>query len=239
MEILKKLSAVPAADPARCGSTTIAFLGDSVTHGCFEVWEAGGKMNYTFDPEAVYHNQLRKKLNEIFPLMPVNIVNAGINGDSAAGGLSRLERDVLSHHPDLTVVCFGLNDVHGERDRYLASLRSIFETLTEAGCEVIFLTPNRMNDYVDPNICGDTLKAIAAHTADMQTGGRMDEYMEKACGTARSVRGVRIADAYARWTKLHDSGCDTTALLVNHINHPNRAMHRLFADELFRVITEE
>lgn len=237
MKILKKL----ASDPASCGSTTVAFLGDSVTHGCFEVWEAGGKMNYTFDPQAVYHNQFRMMLNELFPLMPVNIINAGINGDSTRGGLNRLERDVLAHRPDLTVVCYGLNDVHGDLSAYEANLRAILETLVRSGCEVIFQTPNRMNDYVDENIQGDTLKAIAAQTAGMQSvsGGRMDEFMEKAREVVRSVDGVRLSDAYARWTKLHDGGCDTTALLSNHINHPNRAMHRLFAEELIRVIAED
>ena len=92
----------------------IAFLGDSVTHGCFETAPGGGA---TYDFEAVYHNRLRLMLSEKEPTRPVSVVNAGVNGDSAAGGLARLDRDVLRFRPDLCVVNFGLNDVNGDYDR--------------------------------------------------------------------------------------------------------------------------
>lgn len=40
---------------------TIVFLGDSVTHGCFEVIEgAKGTLEVVCDFEAVYHNQFKK-----------------------------------------------------------------------------------------------------------------------------------------------------------------------------------
>ena len=44
---------------------------------------------------------------------------------------------------------------------------------------------------------------------------------------------VVLVDAYDRWCKLHATGVDTTELLVNHVNHPNRQMHQLFADALY------
>lgn len=68
-------------------------------------------------------------MNILYPEVPVNIVNAGISGDCAEGGLKRLERDVLSYNPDLIVVCYGLNEVGKSKDGldlYINSLWGIF-----------------------------------------------------------------------------------------------------------------
>ena len=51
-----------------------------------------------------------KIFSVLFPNVPLNIINAGISGNNSTDGLNRLERDVIAYKPDLTVVCFGLND---------------------------------------------------------------------------------------------------------------------------------
>ena len=55
MEIIKKIQA-KASDNWGNGAVTIAFLGDSVTQGCFEVYkkEDGGIETY-YDKESTYH----------------------------------------------------------------------------------------------------------------------------------------------------------------------------------------
>ncbi|UKI37796.1 MAG: SGNH/GDSL hydrolase family protein [Clostridiales bacterium] len=95
-------------------SLTAVFLGDSVTHGYFESIEG---MHGVTDYESVYHNVLRKKINAVFPHRKFNGINSGIGGDSASSGVKRAERDVAGHSPDLTVVCYGLNDVNGELEK--------------------------------------------------------------------------------------------------------------------------
>ena len=124
------------------GPITVVALGDSVTHGAV----AAGEINY----ETVYWNRLRKKLNTACPNIPVNVIDAGINGTTAARSVKRLERQVLCHNPDLVIVCFGLNDVNGELETYLDSLRTIFTRCRESGAEVIFMTPNMLNTHATP-----------------------------------------------------------------------------------------
>ena len=87
------------------GPIMIVAFGDSVTHGAMGF----GEINY----EDVYWNRLRKKINAKRNYVPVNIINAGIGGITAAGSLERLDSQVLVHRPDLVIVCFGLNDVNG------------------------------------------------------------------------------------------------------------------------------
>ena len=210
------------------GPITIVALGDSVTHGSV----AAGEIDY----ETVYWNRLRRKLNAVRATIPVNVINAGINGTTAARSVARLDRQVLCHNPDLVIVCFGLNDVNGELEKYLDSLRIIVARCRESGAEVIFMTPNMLNTRVDERTEA-CFAAYAVKTAEMQNGGRMDLYMESACALAREL-GVTVCDCYAKWKEISHTQ-DTTDLLANYINHPTREMHELFAQSLFEIIMGE
>jgi lysophospholipase L1-like esterase len=207
------------------GPITIVALGDSVTHGSV----AAGEINY----ETVYWNRLRQKLNAVRATIPVNVINAGIGGTTAARSVARLDRQVLCHNPDLVIVCFGLNDINGTREQYLDSLRTIFTRCRESGAEVIFMTPNMLNTRVDERTEA-RFAAYAVKTAEMQNGGRMDLYMESACALAREM-DVTVCDCYAKWKELSRTQ-DITDLLANYINHPTREMHELFAQSLFEII---
>ena len=84
-----------AADNWNEPGVTIAFLGDSVTQGCFELYRKGEEGFETyFDKNAAYHMHLSKILSVIFPTVPVNIINAGVSGGSATHGLERMDRSV-------------------------------------------------------------------------------------------------------------------------------------------------
>ena len=216
-----------------------AFLGDSVTHGVFEIHAAaGGGIGIVMDYEAVYHAQWRNLMNGVYPNAPIHVINAGISGSSAADGLCRLDRDVLRYSPDLAVVCFGLNDVNGGMEKleeYGQTLECIFRRLMERGIETIFMTPNMLNTRVSPLTVPPSVVDFAANTAQMQNDGRMDAYMERARVAAEAC-GVALCDCYRKWKQLQAAGVDTTALLSNHINHPNRQLHKLFANALFDLM---
>ena len=79
----------------------IAFLGDSVTHGCFDVYVKNDTLQTTVNMQEGYHEKVKKILAILYPEVPVTVVNAGISGDRADAGVERLERDVLSYKPDL------------------------------------------------------------------------------------------------------------------------------------------
>lgn len=207
------------------GPITIVALGDSVTHGSV----GAGEIDY----ESVYWNRLRRKLNEVRPTIPVNIINAGIGGTTAARSVARLDSQVLCHRPDLVIVCFGLNDINGTLEAYLDALQTIFARCRESGAQVIFMTPNMLNTRVDERTEA-RFAAYAIKTAEMQNGGRMDLYMERAVALARGM-GITVCDCYSRWREMSRTR-DITELLANYINHPTREMHELFARELFDLI---
>ena len=207
------------------GPITIVAFGDSITHGAV----AEGEINY----ETVYWNRLKQKINNLRSCVPVNVINAGIGGITAKSSLARMDKQVLAHNPDLIIVCFGLNDVNGELEDYLDSLKEIFTKAQNSGAEVIFMTPNMMNT----SVAEDTPKQhyeYAIKTAKMQNEGRVDLYIESAIQLATGM-GVKVCDCYKKWKKLSETQ-DITYLLANRINHPTKEMHELFAESLFETI---
>ncbi len=207
------------------GPINIVAFGDSVTHGAVGLDE----INY----ETVYWNRLRRKISALRNYVPVNAINAGIGGVTAAMSLARMERDVFSHHPDLVIVCFGLNDINDPLEEYTDALAAIFDACRQRGVAAIFMTPNMLNTYVTEDTPAE-LRDYAAKTAAMQNDGTMDAYMLAACRTARE-HGIPVCDCYALW-KQRSRTEDTTRLLANGINHPCAELHELFAQELFRML---
>jgi lysophospholipase L1-like esterase len=210
------------------GPITIVVFGDSVTHGAV----AAGEINY----ETVYWNRLKQKINNLRAYVPVNVINAGIGGISAKASLGRIDKQVLSHNPDLIIVCFGLNDVNNPLEEYIESMEEIFDKGLKSGAEVIFMTPNMLNT----SVAEDTPKEhfeYAIKTSKMQNEGRMDIYIESAVELAKKM-GVKVCDCYKLWKKLSETQ-DITYLLANRINHPTKEMHELFAQSLYETIFEE
>ena len=241
MNIMKLIQERSQNNAGREG-VTIAFLGDSVTQGCFEVYmTAAGEVETVYDRNYTYHSYLSRIFSLLYPNVPVNIINAGISGGSAPHAVDRLERDVLRHQPDLTIVCFGLNDAGAGMngiDEYVQALEKIFVGLKASGSEIIFMTPNMMNTYVSVFLTDPDIREIAETTQRTQNEGILDAYLEAAVLLCKK-HNVPVCDCYAKWKRLANQGVDTTNLLSNKINHPTREMNWLFAVSLLDTIMGE
>ena len=230
-ELLKKYT---PNDKAPC----IAFLGDSVTQGVFEVYEKNGKMEFVIDGICAYPTKVREMLKKLYPEVPISCINSGLNGSTATRGYERLMKDVIPNKPDLLIVCFGLNDSNAEMEgleTYKTALRNIFQAAKAADIETIFMTPNMFNTHsgkVEPT---EILQPLADVFAKRQLKGVFDAYMNGAREICRE-EDVILCDCYAIWKIMFESGIDTTSLLSNGLNHPIRKMHLLFAQQLVQII---
>lgn len=133
------LLALLLAAPLRAGEPVrVVAIGDSLTAG------------YGLSEAQAFPARLEERFAE--EGLPFRAVNAGVSGDTSAGGLTRLDW-VLSTEPDVVVVELGPND--GLRGLDLAmterNLREIVRRTREAGARVLLvglrIPPNYGPDY--------------------------------------------------------------------------------------------
>ena len=218
---------------------TIAFFGDSVTQGCFECYkDKNGNVETVYEPSSSYVAKFGSILNKLYPRAHINIINAGVGGDTASNAVNRLERDVLQFHPDLVVVNFALNDsgagVVGI-DGYRSSMETILQKILDTGAEAVLLTPALMCNYVSAHIIEPVIQRVAQDFVNRMHGGVLEQYVNVAVKVAKKM-SIPVCDCYTIWKNMQKSGVDTTMLLANYLNHPVREMHWLFAFNLAETL---
>ncbi len=211
----------------------LAFIGDSITEGCFEFYPCSYGFETVRRPEDGYAEKTVKALRKKYGEPAITYRNFAKSGYSAhtAGPLCD---EMIQMAPDIAVVCFGLNDALHPEKRFEIALSTLFERLLPVVSSLIFVTPNMMNTYVHP----DTLPCahkLAKKTMAVQTDGKFDRMMQTAKMLCH-VYGIQLCDVYSYWKRLYDGGADTTELLVNHINHPTAQMHDIAAAMLTETL---
>ena len=213
-----------------CAPINIVVLGDSVSQGCME--------DGVLDFDNVYHAVLKRMLERRNPQCTFNIINAAIGGECAEHGLRRVDRDVISHCPDLVVVGYCLNDATLGLDylpEYINNIESIIQRIkNNTQSDIIVLTPNFMAEHDNAAVTDKWRKSLAV-IVDTQKSGTLKKFAEALKDSAKML-AVPVADVYARWEKMAISGKDTTAMLCNGLNHPDVFRQRLIAKTVFELI---
>lgn len=123
-------------------------------------------------------------VNMLYGFLGTEVINSGVGGDSTNHGMARFETDVLNKNPDIVTICFGMNDqacvISGKRPNislevYRANLEHFAKTLTEAGKDVVFVTPN-------PPYAGSGYYTPGAYGLDYSYG-----FMKDFCNVMREV----------------------------------------------------
>ncbi len=134
----RSAAAVRPEEPATAKRRAIVAFGDSLTAGL------------GVPPDAAYPAQLQRKLDRAG--YRYHVINAGVSGDTTAGGLRRVEW-VLKSRPSIVIVEFGGND--GLRGLDLSATRANLDQMIrqfqEAGVRVVLvgmkIPPNYGKDY--------------------------------------------------------------------------------------------
>lgn len=130
--------AAPVQTVDRTGWPVIVAVGDSLTAG----------QGVPFDKN--YPSQLQAELDKLG--YKYKVVNAGISGDTTAGGVTRLQ-SVLNHKPQIVILELGPNDaLQGMQiDTMKANLQKIIEQLQKEKVQVVLagmqIPPNYGPEY--------------------------------------------------------------------------------------------
>ena len=180
---------------------TLAGLGDSLTQG----WMV----------KKGFFDRFCDRLSEKFPRAKIHRINAGIPGDTAAGGLYRLD-GLIAQSPDWVVIQFALNDCYSGIDvsEFEQNIESIAKRLLKKKIKPILVTSCPVMDS------GFMEAADLFYSAIAEVGQRL------------SVPVARL-DEY--WTK--NQPARTEALYQWDGVHPTDAGHALMAEGLLKLIT--
>jgi acyl-CoA thioesterase I len=186
-------------------SVTIAALGDSLTSG----WMVA----------RGYVEFLRDMLLVCYPKSDVTLINSGIPGDTAPGGLYRVQPDALSYAPDLVLVQFALNDAFCGCSvaEYRRAIETIIERIRqESSAEIMLLTstlPVDTDEYAVVAPFYAALKGIAH---------------DKACAVA-------LVDEH--WRDAIAAGTPHEQLVLYDRVHPSEAGYRLMAEAVMSCLS--
>ena len=186
-------------------SVTIVAWGDSVT--------AGGDAS---SPAKAFPQLFATRLGERFPKSRIKLVNAGIGATNTMHRLPTLQKEVMSHQPDLVLVEF-VNDMDLPEATVRQNLDSAFEQIQASGAEIILMTPH----FTMPEMM----------RLDLWRGKESRPMV----GVLRKIaeeKAVGLADVSSRWEHLEKEGLPYITLLKNGINHPDDRGHELFVKEL-------
>lgn len=210
------------------GELTIVAFGDSITNavGHFGVTE-----------ETCFRGRIAVSLSEALA-SPVEVINAGVNGDITPLALERFDSDVSAHSPDVVTIFFGVNDAGFYRpvddsfadtprvsiEEFTHCLRRIVERVNALPASAILLTPLPMNHhYWGVN-----------HPSYVERGLNylVSQYAEGVRDVAAAL-SVSLVDTY----DCFSSRPETADLIPDGI-HPNPEGHQMIAELLMPVMLE-
>jgi len=186
----------------------IVAIGDSLTYG----WQVS----------KGYLDFLKEMLRKRYPKASFQIVNKGIPGDTAWGGLDRIDSDVYFYDPDCGLVEFALNDAFCGFTSELFG-RNIQEMIAgirkNTQAEVVLVTAVWLDD---PKSYDFVEKFFY---------GKLEEMAEKF--------GLAVARVHEHWRRQVQSGAVDFQELVQFDGvHPTVEGYRLMAEAVMEVFNE-
>jgi lysophospholipase L1-like esterase len=170
------------------------------------------------DTFNAYPHLLHRKMKEKFPFAVINVIVTAIGGENSESGALRFEKSVISHHPDVVTIDYGLNDRRiGLRSAELA-WKSMIEKCLENNIKVLLLTP--------------ILDLSGLFEENKDQWGLLQKHTEQICKLAEEYE-VGLVDCFSLFENYIKNYGDITDLL-SWPNHPNKNGHELIAREIMR-----
>ena len=190
-------AALESGDP----QTWVA-IGDSITAG------TNSPFRYT--------ERVEQLIETHYPQARLDFHNAGVPGDTTAGGLTRLERDVLSRDPNVVFVEFGWNDFKNgvKPEEFESDLRLLVDQLLAARVPLVYLLTTTQVDVALANWKIKKRNAIIRDIAE-----------EKDCG---------LVDLYQWFSLAIQQGESLNELMSSDNIHPSGAGQEVIAQAILR-----
>lgn len=202
----------PAADPPKDfffqPANRVVFLGDSITE----------QYEYSTDVELY--------LTTRFPTAGMLFLNAGIGGDTAAGGANRFQTQVLDEKPTKVTINFGMNDGGygvfnpAANKVYVEKTAAMLAAAKRAGVKVALLSPNAVDYRLADRfrLYLETQKEFYAPLKDL-AATRDAVFVDQYAATRKALEVMEKNDPTAKTVRPFGDGVHTSpagGLLMAH-----------------------
>ncbi len=202
--------------PRLSASTFVAF-GDSMTDGVI----AMNAPHFSLVGSPVsYPAQLQTLLATRYSAQTITVYNEGLDGETTSAGLLRLPGVLSTDHPDVTLLMEGANDINGESDTAVETIRDNMSQMIgvsrSRGALVYLATlpPERAGGY--RVVAPDLVPVVNQQLAGLA-----------------GVSGVVLVDIYAAF-----GGVATDDLIGPDGLHPTAAGYQLIAQTFYNSIVK-
>jgi acyl-CoA thioesterase-1 len=151
---------------------------------------------------ATYPAVMRQELIRLMPNAQIDVINSGRVGDTIPDNIARIERDVLSHRPDLVIWQLGTNDVAwgGQAKGLDEMMARGIRALKSQGSDVILMDQQYARQVL-PSSNYSEMQAMIANVARKEHIGLFSRFELM----RNSVRAGLSTSALVSWDGLHNS----------------------------------
>lgn len=161
--------------------------------------------------DKTYPARLQALLAKSWPKSQVEIVNAGIGGETALQTLGRMKAALTARHYDLVIWQVGTNDAvkGGDLDTFKAMIGEGIALVREAGPALAILDPQYFPSVRDPQRYGQYVEAVGevARREAVPVFGRYDAMREWHRSDAEAFKAALWTDGF----HMSDAGYDCLA----------------------------
>lgn len=179
-------------------TVNMAFIGGSITEG------------------DSYRCHIRDYLKANYPDNEFNEIRAGVSGTPSFLGVHRMDRDVISHDPDMVFIEFSVNDNSGDKELYCRSMEGMVR-------KVLNHNPNALIAFIGT--------AVVWYFDEFYSKGREPEIVmaHKEIAAYYNIPYINVGKALFDY--LQRSGEPTEKFLPDTV-HPNVEGGKVYADEI-------
>ena len=181
----------------------------------------GDSLTYGWMTQKGYLDFLQEMLGQRYPEASLLIVNQGIPGDTAQGGLQRLQADVIRQRPDCVLIQFALNDAYlgFSPEGFAKNIREMVREISgTSDAEMVLLTSVWIENL-------------------FEIGPALEFYDQ--IETIADENKLPLARVHTYWKQKIDSGLNAEGLVQFDGVHPTVEGYKLMAEAVCEVFADE
>ncbi len=172
----------------------------------------------------------------------VVVINAGVGGNNTVDLLERIEKDCLSHRPELTILMAGTNDMNSRKyiplDQYEKNLQELLSKIKRIKGHILLMNLLPVYEpYLFTRHNPDFYKPQGHHGRLLQMNGRIEHMAMQ--------NRIPFLDLYHIFNSIGNIGLEKNSLIKNEANsnttdglHPTPEGYRVIGIAVYNAILQ-